>query len=234
MTALDAPGNATGSEAGSAGAASTGAVSTGAGSTGAASTGAASTGAGSTGAASTGAGAPAIGSSSARIDTFDGDLRPPRARTRKRRVRLIIAGLILAGAFAFLLVEGLSNSLNYFETVNQAIAQRSMLGSSTFRLEGVVVPGTIHPTNAGVNFTVESNGAREAVVETGQPPQLFQPDIPVVLVGHFAGPVFASDQILVDHTSQYIAEYPSRVTAPNGSIVGEPKKPAQAPRASAP
>ena len=75
---------------------------------------------------------------------------------------------------------------------------------------------------------------KEPVVETGQPPQLFQPDIPVVLVGHFAGPVFASDQILVDHTSQYIAKYPSRVTAPNGSIVGVSKKPSQVTRASAP
>ena len=156
------------------------------------------------------------------------------SRTRKRKVRLLVAGAVLIGAFAFLLVEGLSNSLNYFETVNQAIAQRAMLGTSTFRLEGVVVPGTIHPTNSGVNFTVESNGVKEPVVETGQPPQLFQPDIPVVLVGHFAGPVFASDQILVDHTSQYIAEYPSRVTAPNGSIVGQPKKPSQVTRSSAP
>ena len=44
-------------------------------------------------------------------------------------MRLIVAGVILVGAFAFLLVEGLSNSLNYFETVNQAIAQRATLGT---------------------------------------------------------------------------------------------------------
>jgi len=163
-----------------------------------------------------------------------GPIRPVRARTRKRKVRLIVAGVVLAGAFGFLLVEGLSSSLNYFETVNQAIAQRAMLGNQTFRLEGIVVPGTIHPTSGGVNFTVESSGVKEPVVETGEPPQLFQPDIPVVLVGHFAGPVFASDQILVDHSSQYIAQYPSRVTAPNGSIVGQTKKASKSTPASAP
>jgi cytochrome c-type biogenesis protein CcmE len=141
----------------------------------------------------------------------------PSKRKKKRKVRLIVAAVILVGAFAFLLVEGLSNSLNYFETVNQAIAQRATLGSTTFRLEGLVVPGTIHPTSTGVNFTVESSGVSEPVVETGEPPQLFQPDIPVVLVGHFAGSVFASDQIIVDHTAQYIAKYPSRVRAPNGT-----------------
>jgi cytochrome c-type biogenesis protein CcmE len=163
-----------------------------------------------------------------------GPVRPARARMRKRKVRLIVVGVVLAGAFGFLLIEGLTSSLNYFETVNQAVAQRAMLGTQTFRLEGVVVPGTIHPTSGGVNFTVESSGVKEPVVETGQPPQLFQPDIPVVLVGHFSGPVFASDQILVDHTSQYIAQYPSRVTAPNGSIVGQAKKPSKSTSQSAP
>jgi cytochrome c-type biogenesis protein CcmE len=139
-------------------------------------------------------------------------------RKRKGKLRFWIAGGVLLGAFAFLLVEGLSNSLNYFETVNQAVKMRATLGTTTFRLEGLVVPGTVHRTATGVNFTVESSGVSEAVVETGQPPQLFQPDIPVVLVGHFAGPVFASNQILVDHTSQYIEEYPNRVKAPNGSV----------------
>jgi cytochrome c-type biogenesis protein CcmE len=144
-------------------------------------------------------------------------VRRRSSRKKKRKVRLIVAGVVLVGAFAFLLIEGLSNSLNYFETVNQAVAQRATLGSTTFRLEGLVVPGTIHATSTGVNFTVESSGVSEAVIETGEPPQLFQPNIPVVLVGHFSGSIFASDQIIVDHSAQYIAKYPSRVRAPNGT-----------------
>ena len=51
----------------------------------------------------------------------------------------------------------------------------------------------------------------------GSPPQLFQANIPVIAVGHFAGNLFASDQILVKHSSNYIAQHPTRVTAPNGS-----------------
>jgi cytochrome c-type biogenesis protein CcmE len=142
-------------------------------------------------------------------------VRKPRP---KRRLRYFVAGAILLAAFGFLLAEGISNSLNYFETVNQAVKMRAQLGTTTFRLEGLVVPGSIHRTTTGVDFTVESSGVSEAVVETGQPPQLFQPDIPVVLVGHFSGSFFSSDQILVDHTSQYIEEYPNRVKAPNGSV----------------
>ena len=52
---------------------------------------------------------------------------------------------------------------------------------------------------------------------TGSPPDLFQPDIPVIAVGHFAGSAFVSDQILVKHSSNYIAQHPARVTAPNGT-----------------
>jgi len=139
------------------------------------------------------------------------------ARSKKRKVRLIVAGVVLVGAFVFLLTMGLTNSLNYYETVNQALAQRAKLGDTTFRMEGVVAPGTIHPTDVGVDFTVESGDVREPVVETGQPPQLFQPGVPVVMVGHFDGTFFASNQILVDHTSQYVAGSPSRSRAKNGS-----------------
>lgn len=53
---------------------------------------------------------------------------PGRSRSRKTKVRLLVAGAVLLGVFAFLLVEGLANSLNYFETVNQAIAQRERSG----------------------------------------------------------------------------------------------------------
>ena len=39
----------------------------------------------------------------------------------------------------------------------------------------------------------------------------------MIAVGHFPGATFVSDQILVKHSSTYIAQYPNRVTAPNGT-----------------
>jgi cytochrome c-type biogenesis protein CcmE len=55
------------------------------------------------------------------------------------------------------------------------------------------------------------------VHNTVSPPDLFQANIPVIAVGHFTSGVFASDQILVKHSSTYVAKYPKRVTAPNGT-----------------
>jgi cytochrome c-type biogenesis protein CcmE len=137
--------------------------------------------------------------------------------SRASRVRLAVVGIVLAGAFVALLVKGLGGSLDYFETVDQAVAHKTMLGGQTFRLEGLVVAGTVHRSGSTVQFVAAGTIHRIAVVNYGSPPQLFQPDVPVVVVGHFSGAVFISNQIIVDHSAQYIEEFPSRVRAPNGT-----------------
>jgi len=139
----------------------------------------------------------------------------PAARRQKRR--LLVVGAVLVGAFAFLLVKGLGGSLDYFETVDQALHSKALLGTKTFRLEGLVVPGSVHRRPGGVDFVASGSDGRIDVVNTSNPPQLFQPDIPVVVVGHFSGATFVSNQIIVDHTAQYVAQYPDRVKAPNGT-----------------
>lgn len=145
---------------------------------------------------------------------------PPRRRKTSRRVLVVFA--LLAVAFVFLLVEGLGSSLNYFDTVDQAIAHRASLGTQTFRLEGDVVPGTIRATSAGADFEVSEGANVVHVANTGSPPQLFQADIPVVVVGHFTSAtstLFVSSSILVKHSANYIAQYPSRVRGKNGKVV---------------
>lgn len=146
---------------------------------------------------------------------------PPAARAvpaaRKHTVRYAVVGLVLVGALAFLLMKGLGSALNFYLPADQAVAQKATLGDKTFNLEGVVAPGSIHSTKDGVNFVVTSGAVQVAVHNSSSPPELFQPDIPVIAVGHFRGDVFVSDQILVKHSSTYIAAHPSRVEAPNGS-----------------
>ena len=63
-----------------------------------------------------------------------------------------------------------------------------------------------------MRFTIEENGRRASpCVHQGDPPELFQPGIPVVLEGRWQGDAFASDRIMVKHTSEYRAENPDRV-----------------------
>jgi cytochrome c-type biogenesis protein CcmE len=152
----------------------------------------------------------------------DGHGHPPppgaaRPAGSGHRLRYAIVGLVLVGSLVFLVVKGLTSALNFYLPANQALAQKASLGSQTFNLEGLVEPGSIHPTPTGVDFVVTSGATKLQVDNTGSPPQLFQPDIPVIAVGHFSGTMFVSDQILVKHSSNYIAAHPGRVTAPNGS-----------------
>jgi cytochrome c-type biogenesis protein CcmE len=148
---------------------------------------------------------------------------PPAARSvttsraKSHRLRYATVGLVLVGAFAFLLVKGLSSAINFYLPVDQALHQQSSLGGQTFNLEGLVEPGSIQSTSKGVNFTLTAGGDSMRVVNTGSPPQLFQKNIPVIAVGHLSGGTFVSNQILVKHSANYIAANPGRVTAPNGS-----------------
>lgn len=142
---------------------------------------------------------------------------PAKARRWWLRPRYLVVMAVFAGAIGFL-VSQVGGSLNYFDTVDQAIAHKVSLGSQTFRLEGLVVPGTVHRTGQGVDFVAAGTKDRIDVENFGNPPQLFQPDIPVVVVGHFSGAMFVSNQIIVDHSATYIEQYPNRVRAPNGSV----------------
>lgn len=146
-----------------------------------------------------------------------GTPRPPTPARSAHRLRYAVVGLVLVGSLAFLLMKGLGSALNFYLPADQAVRQEASLGGRTINLEGVVEQGSIRPTPGGVDFVVTSGNTAVQVRNTSSPPELFQPGIPVIAVGHFSGPVFLSDQILVKHSSDYIAAHPGRVTAPNGT-----------------
>ncbi|MDP8976481.1 MAG: cytochrome c maturation protein CcmE [Actinomycetota bacterium] len=134
----------------------------------------------------------------------------PRAARDRRR--LWVAGAVITAALGFLLLQGLGEATVYFKTADEAVAQKEDLGDRRFRLEGAVVPGTVEAVPGRVAFEVRGTaGGTVGVVHQGDPPELFQPDIPVVLEGRWDGDRYASDRIMVKHTSEYRAENPDRV-----------------------
>ncbi len=152
------------------------------------------------------------------------DLAPVAAPPIRRRAnrRTIGVLLVLVLAVLALLSQGLLHSLNYFETVDQALNSRAKLGTQTFRIEGVVKPHSITRTASGASFWITGSAGREVFVNAhGSPPELFEADIPVVVVGHFTSSTsdtFYGTQIMVKHTASYIAAHPNRVKAPNGTV----------------
>ncbi len=136
------------------------------------------------------------------------------------RLRLAMVGIVILGAVGFLLVKGLGSSLDYFKTVDQAKASETQLGTTVFRLEGIVKPGSISQSTLGATFTLTQGSGSIHVVNRGSPPQLFKATMPVIAVGHFAADgsgIFLSNQIMIKHSASYIAQHPKRVTAGDGS-----------------
>jgi cytochrome c-type biogenesis protein CcmE len=130
--------------------------------------------------------------------------------------RLAAAGFVIVAALGFLVYKGLTSAVVFFRTANEAVAQRAQLGNSVFQLEGTVVKGTVRRAGPGeVSFDIRQGGATILVDNSGSPPQMFRPGLPVVVVGHFVGSSdrFSSDQIMVKHSQQYIAAHPGRVRA---------------------
>jgi cytochrome c-type biogenesis protein CcmE len=132
-----------------------------------------------------------------------------RARLTSRR-RLVVAGLVVAAALAFLVFRGLANATEYFLTTTQAIQQKAHLGTSPFRIEGTV-QNDVRQVGDTVRFTIYSGGTAVRVISTGTPSPLFKPGIPVVLDGHWAGDVYMSDLIMVKHSASYVEAHPGRL-----------------------
>jgi cytochrome c-type biogenesis protein CcmE len=140
------------------------------------------------------------------------DLTPRTGETRRRRgVPAILALVAVVAALGFVAVKALGDASLFFLNADEAVDQRDDLGDDRFRMQGTVVGSSIEETDAGVSFEVEFNGVTADVVHRGDPPELFQPEIPVVLEGRWDGEVFASDRILVKHTSEYEAENQERL-----------------------
>ena len=97
------------------------------------------------------------------------------------RRRLWLAGIVVLDALGFLVFQGLGNATLYFRTADEAVAQRDQLGDRRFRIEGVVVDGSVRQVGNDVSFTLTNSSVEVPVRHKGDPPELFRPGIPVVL-----------------------------------------------------
>jgi cytochrome c-type biogenesis protein CcmE len=151
----------------------------------------------------------------------------PAARPRKRRSPLaygtLVAVLIGLGVVVY---QGLTSASLYFYNADEAVEQRADLGDRRFRLQGSVVGGSVEETADGISFDVVYNSVPVSVRHQGDPPELFEPGIPVVLEGRWSATddVYESDVIRVKHSEEYEADNEDRlVDAEDGqSGSGEP------------
>lgn len=126
----------------------------------------------------------------------------------------LVGLLLIAGAFAALVVISLGSSLVYYVTPSE-LATSSRTGS--VRLYGVVEPGSVRwdGSSSTVSFTVTDGSTTVAVQSRSLPTGLFREGIGVVLAGEASGNgVFFADEILVKHSEVYAPLEPGQTLPP--------------------
>lgn len=135
------------------------------------------------------------------------------SRPRRRRSPLAVAGVLLVMALiGGVLVRQLFDSTSYYYNADRAVAERDELGDRNFRIQGAVQDDVRQSGDGVVTFAIAFNEVVVDVRHVGDPPDLFRPGIGVVLEGRWAGETFASERIMVKHSSEYKAENPDRVS----------------------
>ena len=133
----------------------------------------------------------------------DAPATPRRPRKQGARVRVAVVLVVVVGALGFLLWKGLGDSTTFFYNVDEAVERRDDLGTDRLRMQGTVLPGTVQEDGGEVSFIVSYEGVEADVVHRGDPPELFQENLPVVVEGQWEGETFSSDRILVKHSEEY-------------------------------
>ena len=177
-------------------------------------------------------------------DAAEAELAPlaPRPVQRSTRTRRWIAALVIVavvGGVALLVSNLLGDAALFFYNADEAVERRDELASQRFRLQGTPLDHAVHAfwdDRPVLAFPVGFDGAVVDVVHTGDPPELFQPGVPVVLEGAWRqGPSpgpraatdgwhFASDRMLVKHDNDYRNrdDYDERITEADEGVGRSP------------
>ncbi|MBK8249783.1 MAG: cytochrome c maturation protein CcmE [Gemmatimonadetes bacterium] len=129
----------------------------------------------------------------------------------RRTAVFVIAGVIVAGAFAYLMLGGIEDNLEYFKTPAELTQLGPEAYGKTVRLGGQVAPGSVKwdADALDLRFRV-TDGAQEIEVHSkGAPPQMFRDGMGVVVIGRYgAGKVFESKELMIRHSEEYRAPKP--------------------------
>lgn len=153
------------------------------------------------------------------------DLTPRPARTtrrwRGRRILPWIVTVAVVVAVVWLIASLLGDAALYFYNADEAVERRAELGDDRFRVQGSPTDSVVESflgDEPVVVFSIVFDDVPIDVVHVGDPPELFQPGVPVVLEGSWTrGPLpaatfdglaadgwyFASDRMLVRHDNDY-------------------------------
>ena len=125
-------------------------------------------------------------------------------KPRHKRFAWIALGVVALGIATALVLAAFNKNLVFFFTPSQVAANEAPMGR-TFRIGGMVVPGSVKRDGVEVRFVVTDTAKSMPVVYRGQLPDLFREGKGVVAQGQLgADGVFAAREVLAKHDENYM------------------------------
>lgn len=121
---------------------------------------------------------------------------------KKRRIQLIVAGLVLLGAATAVTGYALRDGIEFFRSPAQ-VAEKRPADGERFQLGGLVKAGswTSGPTHV---FVITDTAADVPVRFTGIVPDLFGEGQGTIVKGFLRDGVFIADEVLAKHDEKYM------------------------------
>jgi cytochrome c-type biogenesis protein CcmE len=125
-------------------------------------------------------------------------------KPRHKRLAWIALGVVALGVATALVLTAFNKNLVFFFTPSQVAAHEAPLGR-TFRIGGMVVPGSVKREGVEVRFVVTDTAQSMPVVYRGQLPDLFREGKGVVAQGSLgADGIFTAREVLAKHDENYM------------------------------
>lgn len=124
-------------------------------------------------------------------------------KLRHRRLAWGLGLLVAVGVIAALVVNAMRSNLVFFYTPTQVAAHEAPQGKS-FRVGGLVEPGSVKREGLAVHFVVSDGAQRLPVRFHGALPDLFKEGKGVVAQGRLEGADFVAREVLAKHDENYM------------------------------
>lgn len=139
----------------------------------------------------------------------------PASKGRSGQLRVILAGVLVLGAVAYMVMASLPQGTVYYQTVRELLQKPS--DGKPVRVAGSVAEGSIKRDAAvsRVTFDVQDGTDSMAVAYSGVVPDIFGPKIDVVIEGQRdASGVFQAQTLLAKCPSRFQNAVPTPGGAP--------------------